>query len=530
MRHWGIERAHRRCAAVVFAALLLTLAPSVQAGDVVAPTPSPAPAGPTDDFDRGVPRTAMLGYLQAARDGDYQRAAQYLDLSRIPTGERARVGPVLARHLKVVIDRALWIDPDDWSDRPDGEVNDGLPSRRDIIGTINTKKERVNIVLERVPRTDGVPIWKISTMTVAKIDDLYAEFGYGVLGELLPAPLFEIGFFSVELWQWIGLLGLVLVALGAAWLSAAVIVWLARPLVARFRDDVDHQLDRLIRRPLRLAVAVTVFYAGSFFLALSLPAQQILNGSFRSVGVVIATWLMLRVIDVAVLRIEHRLSASGRDATVGVLPVGRRAAKALLIALATLAFLQNLGFNVTGLLAGLGIGGLAVALAAQETVKNFFGGLALIADQPVRIGDFCRFGTTMGTVEDISLWSTRVRTLDQTLVSIPNAQFASMQLENFTRRDRIPLNTTFSLGDGTGADGLRSVLADLRNMLMTHPKVQHDHVRVSVVGFNGSQLQVEVFAYIVTRSFKEFLAIREDLFLQIMSIVRTVMSDTPAGG
>jgi MscS family membrane protein len=493
----------------------------VRAEEVTAHTPSPTPAGPADELNRGVPRTAMLGYLEAARDGDYVRAAEYLDLRRRGSNQREDKGPTLARHLKVVIDRAFWIDPDTWSDRPEGHLDDGLPPNRDVLGTINTKKERVNIVLDRVPRDDGVLIWKISTITVTRIPDLYAEFGYGPLGELLPAPLFEIGFFTIELWQWIGLFGLGCAALMAAWLTTVVVAWLARPLAARFTDNVDHQLERLILRPLRWGIAAIVFYAGSFFLALSLAVQQTLNGVFKSATIVVLTWLTLRVIDVAVLRIERRLLARGRGAAVGVLPVGRRAAKVFLIAIAALALLQNLGLNVTGLLAGLGIGGLAVALAAQETVKNFFGGLALIADQPVRIGDFCRFGNTMGTVEDISLWSTRVRTLDQTLVSIPNSQFAGMQLENFTRRDLMPLSTKFSVRAQTSADDLRSALTDLRQMLTAHPKVQHDRVRVSVVGFNGSQLEVEVFAYITTRSFKEFVGIREDLLVQIMAIVRT---------
>ena len=119
-----------------------------------------------------------------------------------------------------------------------------------------------------------------------------------------------------------------------------------------------------------------------------------------------------------------------------ILPLARRTAKVVVIAMTGLVLLQNFGFNVSGVIAGLGIGGLAVALAAQETVKNFFGGIALIADQPVRVGDFCRFGDKMGTVEDISIWSTRVRTLERTIVSIPNGQFAGMQLENFARRDR----------------------------------------------------------------------------------------------
>ena len=127
------------------------------------------------------------------------------------------------------------------------------------------------------------------------------------------------------------------------------------------------------------------------------------------------------------------------------MPLARRALKAFVVLIALLAVFQNLGFNATGILAGLGVGGLAVALAAQKSLENLFGGLSLIADQPVRVGDMCRFGSQQGTVEDIGLRSTRVRTLDRTVVTIPNADFATMQLENLAARDRMRLTATIGL-------------------------------------------------------------------------------------
>lgn len=513
----------------VLAAVLLSTVPlplRAEEAPAAPPTSSPPSAGPADELDRGVPRTAVLGFLKATRDGDYQRAAEYLDLSRLRPKERTAQGLLLARHLKVVFDHALWIDPEALSDNPEGDTHDDLPKNRDRIGTIHTPKEPVNVIIERVPRADGVPVWEISSMTVAKIPALYQEFGYGPLGDLLPTLLFEISFLGVELWQWIGLVVLVVVAVLAAWGISALIAQLVRPLAVRLRGGMDHELDQLIVGPLRLGLAVAVFYSGSFLLAPSLPVQQFFSGVTKSLVIIALTWLTLRVIDMAAMRGEQRLIARGRGNAVAVLPLGRRAAKVLLVAVATLAFLQNLGFNVTGLLAGFGLGGLAVALAAQETVKNIFGGITLIVDQPVRVGDFCRFGATMGTVEDISLWSTRVRTLEQTVVSIPNAQFAGMQLENLTRRDRIPLRTTFGLDYHTAPDRLRAALSELRAMLTAHPKVHHDTARVRVVGFDGPSLQVEVFANIQTSSFNEFLAVREEIFIQIIDVVRTVAGQT----
>jgi MscS family membrane protein len=506
-------------ATLLACAIWITFASSAaaQQPSATAANPTPVP-GPADEFERGTPRGTVNGYLTACRDGDYERAAQYLDLSRLKAQERARRGPELARHLKVVIDHTLWIDLDSVSDSPDGSANH-QGARRQRVGTIHAAKGPVDVTLERVPREDGVPTWKFSSATVAKIPALYAEFGYGALGEWLPEPLFEITFLAIELWQWIALLLLAVIAVVASWLIAGLIVHMARPLVRRWRNGLEDKVERLIIGPVRLAIIVTVFYLGSFLLGLALPVQAFFHGGAKALAIAALTWLALRLVDIGILKIEDRLVARGQSTALAMLPLGRRTAKAFLIAIAVLAFLQNVGFNVGGILAGLGVGGLAVALAAQETVKNVFGGIALIADQPVRVGDLCRFGDKMGTVEDISLWSTRVRTLDRTVISIPNAQFAAMQLENLTRRDRIWLHTNMGLHFDTTPAQLRKVLAEIEHMLHTHPKVDHDSARALFAGFGGPSLHIEIFAYILTSKFREYADVREDIFLRVMDIV-----------
>jgi len=191
----------------------------------------------------------------------------------------------------------------------------------------------------------------------------------------------------------------------------------------------------------------------------------------------------------------------------------------VIVGLAFLAVLQNIGINVTGILAGLGIGGLAVALAAQKTVENLFGGVTLILDQPVRVGDFCRFGDRVGTVEEVGLRSTRVRTLDRTVVSIPNGHFSSLELENFTLRDRIWLNTTLGLRYETTPDQLRHVLVEIRRMLYAHPRIDSEPARIRFASFGAYSLDLEIFAYVRTSDYEEFLAVREDVYLRIMDIV-----------
>ena len=180
---------------------------------------------------------------------------------------------------------------------------------------------------------------------------------------------------------------------------------------------------------------------------------------------------------------------------------------------------HKLGVPVAGLLTGLGVGGLALALAARPTIENFIGSLMLYSDRPVRVGDFCGYGDERGRVEEIGLRSTRIRGLNRTVTTIPNAQFSRMQIVNFTQRDRILLRTTLRLRMETTSEQLRFVLAKLRELLLAHPRITDKPARVRFVGFGDCSLDVEIFAYAQTRSRNEFLAIREDVFLRIMNIV-----------
>jgi MscS family membrane protein len=478
-----------------------------------------APALAEDPLGRDTPRGAALGYLEAAREADYARAAEYLDLRRIPEAERAQRGPSLARRLIRVLDQKLWVEPDLLSEDPEGRRDDDLPPHLDRIGSVETAKGPADILLERVAEGDELPLWKVSSTTVAKIRTLYDEFGYGRLGEILPAPFFDIRWLEVALWQWIGLLAVAAVAVALSWLLSRLVVRAFRPLLARVGAPLDEQLVKVAIGPLRLAVALVLFSGGILPLALALPVQGFFGAVEKAVLIIVVTWLLFRIVNAVGLVLAGRLQAQGRAPAVAVVPLGQKTIKVVILALALLALLQNLGFNVTGIVAGLGIGGLAVALAAQKTLENVFGGVTLIADQPVRVGDFCRFGDKIGTVEEIGLRSTRVRTLDRTVVTIPNAQFASLQLENFARRDRIWLKPTLGLRYETTPDQLRYVLVEVRKMLYAHPRVSPEPARIRFVGFGAYSLDLEIFAYVMTQDFGEFLSIREDIYLRIMDIV-----------
>jgi MscS family membrane protein len=499
-------------------ACLLVIALSLAAASAAA-QPVSTGARPPGEVEADTPRAAMRGYLEACRAGDYDLAAEYLDLRGLPPAVRATRGPMLARELKAVLDQSLWVDLDAVSDLPEGDRDDGLPAQRESVGTIGSDKGPVPLLLERVRAHSGSLRWKIASATVAQIPALYEEAGYGTLAEYLPSVFFQIQVLELQLWQWIGLLLLLVAVAAVSWVVTAVIVRLTRPVARRSRMMWDEQILELAVGPLRLIVAVALFSAGTYPLGLAIPVQTFLAALQKAATIIAVTWLLVRAVGAIARALESRLVARGQALALSVVPLGRRTVQVLVIGLASLAVLQNLGVNVTGLLAGLGIGGLAVALAAQKTVENLFGGVTLIADQPVRVGDFCRFGDKLGTVEEVGLRSTRVRTLDRTLVTIPNAEFSAMQLENFSQRDRIWFHTTLGLRYETTSDQLRYVLIELKKLLISHPQVDPDPARPRFVGFGASSLDIELFAYIRTNDYNEFLAVQEDILLRIMDII-----------
>jgi MscS family membrane protein len=457
----------------------------------------------------------VKGYLAACREGDYEKAANYLDLRRIP-GD----GPTLARQLQIILSRTLWVDVDVLSQEHAGRSNDGLPPYRDRLGTINKKAGKVDILLQSVPREDGVTIWKIAGVTVAQVPDLYNEFGYGGLEHFLPKIFFELQFLDIALWQWIGLLVLVLLAAVVSWFLTVFVVRLLGTVVAFTKTTIDDKMRVEAAGPIRLAIAVLLFRTGLVPLGLGVKATEFISSLLSALFIVAVTWLLLRVTNVLSSVVEERLVGRGEVGAMGLVPPGRKFVKAIVVIFAFVAILSNFGFNVAALLAGLGVGGIAVALAAQRTIENLFGGIVLYTDQPVRVGDFCRFGDKLGTIEEIGIRSTRIRTLDHTVITVPNAKFSNMELDNITARERIRLLAVVTVRYETTPDQLRYILVEIRKLLYSHERVISDTPRVRFINFGAYSLDIEVVTYINTTDWAEFLGIREDIFLRIMDIIK----------
>jgi len=456
---------------------------------------------------RATPRSSMLGYLTACREGDYDQAAGYLDTSGAPNADGAK----LARWLKFVLDQKLWVDLESLSDQPQGDTSDGS-ARRDTLGVIETKRGAVPVRLQRA----GSGEWQIARATVAEIDELYAEFGIGVVGELLPEPLLvRVG--ELAIWQWLGLAGALILAYALGSLGVVIGLRFAGRLMRR--NEMPVELLHVLSGPLTALAMLGFFSIAALLLRLPAPALDFLHLASRVLVIVLIAWLAMRAVDATTRELERRVGIQTDTMVLTVIPVGRRLTKVFLLILAVLASLQNVGINVVSIVAGLGVIGIGVALAAQTTFENFFGTLSILIDQPVRRGDVCRFNDKVGTIEDIGLRSTRIRTLDRTVITVPNGEFSSLHLENFGARDQMRLYAVLGLRYETSADQMRHVLIGLKRLLVSHPRVTADPARVRFVGFGAHSLDVEIYAHVDTQDYAEFLAIREDVLLRMIDVV-----------
>ena len=195
------------------------------------------------------------------------------------------------------------------------------------------------------------------------------------------------------------------------------------------------------------------------------------------------------------------------------------------VALLVVTGLDNAGYDVTTIIAGLGVSSIAVALAAQKTLENLIGAITLYIARPIKPGDFCRVGDKVGTVEAIGLRSTLLRTTDRTLVDIPNGTLSSLQIENFARRDNIRFYRMFRLRLASSPDQLRFLLAKLREMLYAHPGILTDTVSVRLFDITDQAYLLRMDCRVISSDFQQYLAIAEDMNLRIIDLVHQAGTD-----
>ncbi len=474
-----------------------------------------APPTPGDPLGRDTPQGTVRGFMRAAESENYERAAQYLDSRASP-----RAAPELARQLRAVLDRRLRaIDFDRLSSQPEGRLDDDLPPNLEQVAEVKGERAAVPILLDRVERRGQGAIWLVSAQTLNQVPTLYRELEQSWIERLMPPEWRDFRILTLPLWQWVLFLLAILAVPASAWVLHRLLLMGLRPVVQRLTGTrADSQFAR-VTAPLRLLTGAMALATWTVLSALPLLTRVFWARVAAVVAIVGVAWLLFRLADIAAELAESRLRFFSQMSRLAVVQLVKRLTIVAVGLVGALAILYLAGLDLTAALAGLGIGGIALAFAAQKTLDNLFGGIMIISDQPVRVGDFCKIGDVAGVVEDIGLRSTRVRTPDRTVVSIPNGQMAVVNVENFGVRDKIGFRPTIGLRFGTSAEQLRHVLVEIRRMLYGHPMVETDSSRIRLVRFGASSLDLEVFAYVLTSDYATFLEVQEDLLLRIMDIV-----------
>ncbi|MBN1342299.1 MAG: mechanosensitive ion channel family protein [Phycisphaerae bacterium] len=464
----------------------------------------------------------------------FDHAVRCLDLSKVPPGLRDSVGLESTLLLKEILDR---IEPPPMDTVPDAAKIAALD-----LGRHESYRWRIpgtELDIARVTEGPRAGEFLFSPQTVERVvsdhekvralpyqpgsSEGFYRFYISTAGRIVPPRWLtwvehlprwaKTPYADQTLWQWVGLCLTVLLAF------AVVIV------IHRRSRQVEPIAPgrRMLRHLLTpVAAAVSAMVAGFF-----IDEQLNITGSVLTLVKMVET-LVTYVMGAWALFIAGTGIADWIIASPRIHPEGLDASLIRLLFRVIAAILamfligygaRELGAPLTAVFASLGVGGLAVGLAARPTIENLIGSFSLYADRPVAVGDFCQYGDRMGTVEEIGLRSTKIRGLDRTVTTIPNEDFAKIQITNFTRRDRMLLQTTLGLRYETTPEQLRFVLGKLRELLLAHPRIMDEPARVRFVGFGDFSLNVEIFAYANTPDRAAFLAIQEDVFLRIMNIV-----------
>jgi MscS family membrane protein len=475
-------------------------------------TERPTAEPPQDGLGRNTPFGTVLGFIKSAEREDLDRAAEYLEAQQVPKRSRK-----LAQDLAAVLDAA---DLQDLERNPEGNPGDGLPPDRERIGVVNTASGSHEIFLERVQRGKDPPIWLFSADTLKWVPKVRGELGVSPIGRYLSGTFLDARLLGYPLWRLVGMLLVVPVSYALARLITGLLLPVIPALFRRIaRQPVDYPADKL-KWPISLLSMAAIFY-GISHIAFSAVSRVFWGYVAATVATIAFTWIGLRLIDDVAGWIgagRRRLFTGSGGIAMERLLI--RLSKFLVVLTGVLILFFIAGVNLTAVLTGLGIGGVALALAAQKSLENLFGAMTIISDKAIRVGDFCRAGDFLGTVEDIGMRSTRIRTLGRTLVSVPNGQLIVMSLENFSLRDKFLFHHRIHLESDTSADQLRRCLMEARTVLSGHSRVEAETARVNLSAFREYSIEVEVFAYIRETSYEAFLVNQEELLLRIMDIIK----------
>jgi MscS family membrane protein len=480
---------------------------------IVAQAPTPDPLG------RETPRSAVTAFLETCRSQDYQKAAQYLDLRQISERDRAKTGPDLAKRLEAILNSDSRFNVLGLSRAPEGDLTDDADPNREHVLAIPQDGKNLTLDLQRATLQNR-PVWIFSADTVAALPTIHVSTVPSAIERYLPPFLVSSALLETPLWKWIVLVLLAGLMLSLSRLLDRTVAFVMKSLVripaaSRLQGRWNVAWADAVIQPLRVMLCLAVFRIGVGVIDPSAIARLYIGRGMDLIFVSSVAWCLVRLVELYMDYLERTLHPAQLVASRTMIRLGRRTLTATIIVFAILVVLQNWGYNTSTLIAGLGVGGIAVALAAQQTIANVFGGVSLIGDHPIRIGEFGKFGDMLGVVEDIGMRSTRIRTLNRTVVSVPNSNFAGLNLENYSIRDKILFNPTFQIKRTTTDEQVHSLIDALDKLLASRKDLEPVDTPARLTALGSASFTLEIFCYVLTADINSFYKIQGDLLLRI---------------
>lgn len=468
---------------------------------------------PADSFGRETPRKTVQGFLAALSSNDTDLAIKYLDddylkqkgVNKTETVERLRnslnVGGRLAPMLQI-------------NDTTSGNLEDLMPPEQDKVGEIDVNGQKIDIIVVQRTGTEGNVYWQFSEKTLENLPKDITQSNK-LIDELSINSLKKIDVLGATLSDIIALLFLIALSLSSIFIMLWMLFGLMKTLYPKITGHTFAITPKVV---LPLSIIVIAILLPEIMLQAGVPVTlRIPVGRINeAVAWIASTWLIFRLIDGIFNRAQAISQKRNRSEQVSLLILLRKLAKVFMLILAVITVLGNLGFDLTTGIAALGVGGLALAFGAQKTIENLIGSMVIVADRPVRVGDYCNFGTFQGTVLDIGIRSTRVQTLNRTIVTIPNGEFSSLQIENYTPRDMYHFLHVLHIKRDTSLDLIETLLRQLKKFLDGYDTVNSEWTQVRISELKQDAFIIEIRAYLNAVDVIEFYDRQSQLLLDIL--------------
>lgn len=467
-----------------------------------------------DSFGRDTPRHTVQGFLGALGENDYLLASNYLNLSKSdnPT--------TIVRQFKQALDAGGRFQPDlQINNTLEGNLTDQLPPSQENVGVINVSDKSIPLILERVVSKQGEQYWQFSTDTLSSIPEAIENYKPTLVSRYTIDSLEGKKLFSYQLADLVAALAMTISSFLFTYIAVWLLYHLLKLVYPRVRGVPLPLPDRVIL-PLAVVIMALILSEVMVYAGVSVTLREPINRYTDIASWLATTWLLLRVIDAIFTRAVNLSYKKNYTERVSILGLLRKIVKALLLIFAIIVIFGNLGFDLTTGIAALGVGGLALALGAQKTIENLVGSVVVVADSPVRIGDYCKFGTYEGTVIDIGIRSSRVRTLTRTIVTVPNGDFSSMQIENFTSRDMFRFLHQLYIKRTGDIDVVFQMVKHLDKFLDEHELTNQEWNQVNILELRQDCYIIQLQAYVNASGIIEFYDKQNVLFVDVLMQVR----------